>query len=64
MGIKKSVNLFASFDDVVRRVKATTGATAEDMELLRFQAKELGATTSWSAKEAAEAQLEFAKAGF
>lgn len=64
MGIKKSVDLFASFDDVVRRVKATTGATAEDMELLRFQAKELGATTSWSAKEAAEAQLEFAKAGF
>lgn len=64
MGIKKSVDLFASFDDVVRKVKATTGATAEDMELLRFQAKELGATTSWSAKEAAEAQLEFAKAGF
>ena len=64
MGIKKSIDLFASFDDVVRRVKATAGATAEDMELLRYQAKELGATTSWSAKEAAEAQLEFAKAGF
>lgn len=64
MGIKKSVDLFASFDDVVRRVKATTGATAEDMELLRFQAKQLGDTTSWSAKEAAEAQFEFAKAGF
>lgn len=64
MGIKKSVDLFASFDDVVRRVKATTGATAEDMELLRYQAKQLGDTTSWSAKEAAEAQLEFAKAGF
>ena len=64
MGIKKSVDLFASFDDVVRRVKATTGATAEGMELLRYQAKQLGATTSWSAKESAEAQLEFAKAGF
>ena len=64
MGMKKSVEVFAAFDDVVRRVKATTGATAEDMELLRHQAKQLGATTSWSAKESAEAQLEFAKAGF
>lgn len=64
MGMKKSVEVFAAFDDVVRRVKATTGATAEDMELLRYQAKQLGATTSWSAKESAEAQLEFAKAGF
>ena len=64
MGMKKSVEVFVAFDDVVRRVKATTGATAEDMELLRYQAKQLGDTTSWSAKEAAEAQLEFAKAGF
>lgn len=64
MGIKKSINIFASFDDVARRVQGTTGATAETMELLRFQAKELGRTTSWSASEAAEAQFEFAKAGF
>ncbi|MEE1477124.1 phage tail tape measure protein [Fusobacterium sp.] len=64
MGMKKSVEVFVAFDDVVRRVKATTGATAEDMELLRYQAKQLGDTTSWSAKEAAEAQFEFAKAGF
>lgn len=64
MGMKKSIDLFTSFDDVIRKVKATAGATAEDMELLRYQAKQLGDTTSWSAKEAAEAQFEFAKAGF
>ncbi|WP_349763627.1 phage tail tape measure protein [Fusobacterium sp. SYSU M8D902] len=64
MGIKKSINMFTAFDDVARRVQGTTGANAETMELLRFQAKELGRTTSWSASEAAEAQFEFAKAGF
>lgn len=64
MGIKKSINIFTAFDDVARRVQGTTGASAETMELLRFQAKELGRTTSWSASEAAEAQFEFAKAGF
>ncbi|MCF2626262.1 phage tail tape measure protein [Fusobacterium perfoetens] len=64
MGMKKSIDLFTSFDDVARRVQATTGATAETMELLRYQAKQLGDTTSWSASEAAEAQFEFAKAGF
>lgn len=64
MGIKKSINVFTAFDDVARRVQGTTGANAETMELLRFQAKELGRTTSWSASEAAEAQFEFAKAGF
>lgn len=64
MGIKKSINVFTAFDDVARRVQGTTGASAETMELLRYQAKELGRTTSWSASEAAEAQFEFAKAGF
>lgn len=64
MGIKKSINIFSAFDDVARKVQATTGADAESMELLRFQAKELGRTTSWSASQASEAQFEFAKAGF
>lgn len=64
MGIKKSINVFTAFDDVARRVQGTTGASAETMELLRYQAKELGRTTSWSTSEAAEAQFEFAKAGF
>lgn len=64
MGIKKSISMFTAFDDVARRVQGTTGANAETMELLRYQAKELGRTTSWSASEAAEAQFEFAKVGF
>ena len=41
MGIKKSISMFTAFDDVARRVQGTTGANAETMELLRYQAKEL-----------------------
>ena len=64
VGIKKATNVFTAFDDEIRKVQATSGATAEQMNNLRNQAKELGRTTRWSASEAAEAQFEFAKAGF
>lgn len=64
LGIKEVITVFGNFDDVSRKVKATIGASAEEMKLLRYQAKELGATTSWSASESAAAQFEFAKAGF
>lgn len=64
VGIKKATTVFTAFDDEIRKVQATSGATAEQMNTLRNQAKELGRTTRWSASEAAEAQFEFAKAGF
>ena len=48
----------------MRKVQATSGATAVEMNNLTTQAKELGRTTRWSASEAAQAQFEFAKAGF
>lgn len=64
VGIKKATTVFTAFDDEIRKVQATSGATAEQMDNLRNQAKELGRTTRWSASEAAEAQFEFAKAGF
>lgn len=64
VGIKKATTVFTAFDDEIRKVQATSGATAEQMNNLRNQAKELGRTTRWSASEAAQAQFEFAKAGF
>ena len=64
VGIKKATTVFTAFDDEIRKVQATSGPTAEQMNNLRNQAKELGRTTRWSASEAAEAQFEFAKAGF
>lgn len=63
-GVKRATTVYTAFDDEVRKVQATSGATAEEMEKLRDQAKELGRTTRWSASEAAQAQFEFAKAGF
>lgn len=63
-GVKKATTVYTAFDDEVRKVQATSGATAIEMNKLRNQAKELGRTTTWSASEAAQAQFEFAKAGF
>lgn len=63
-GLKKATNIFTAFDDEMRKVQATAGATTKEFEALRNQAKDLGSTTSWSASEAARAQFEFAKAGF
>ena len=63
-GLKKATNIFTAFDDEMRKVQATSGATVVEMNNLTTQAKELGRTTRWSASEAAQAQFEFAKAGF
>ena len=53
----------AKFDKAMSEVKAVTGATAEEMELLRKAALDAGAATVFSASEAAQAQGELAKAG-
>lgn len=63
-GVKKSINIFMGFDDTMRRVQGTTGATAKEFQMLTDSAKLLGKTTSWSATDVASAQYEFAKAGF
>lgn len=46
------------------RVKALTGATGEQFTRLEQEAKRLGATTVFSASQAAEAMSSFALAGF
>ena len=46
------------------RVKAISGATGEQLAALTKQARELGATTVWSAKEAAEGMTFLSMAGF
>lgn len=64
MGLKKATSTFVSFDDEMRKVQAATGATGSSMDLLRFQAQDLGKSTRYSASESASAQFEFSKAGF
>lgn len=64
MGLKKATSIFVNFDDEMRKVQAATGATGSSMDLLRFQAQDLGKSTRYSASESASAQFEFSKAGF
>lgn len=54
-----------SFEDTMADVKALTkNITAEDFTLLEAKAKELGATTEWSATQTAQGMTFLAKAGF
>lgn len=52
------------FDDSMARVSAVSGAVGTDFERLRNQAKDLGATTQFSASQAAEGMEFLARAGF
>lgn len=52
------------FEQSMNRVKAVSGATGEELAALRNQAKELGATTQFSASEAADGMGFLAQAGF
>lgn len=59
-----SVVTVAKFDDSMSQVAAISGATGKDLERLRDLAKELGATTRYSASEAADAMTYLALAGY
>lgn len=52
------------FEKAMNQVRAVTGATGKDFQDLRDQAKELGATTKFSATQAAEGMGFLAMAGF
>lgn len=58
-----AITKFASFDKAMSKVSATTGASASMMDKLRKAAIEAGGATVFSAEEAAQAQVELAKAG-
>lgn len=57
-------NVGAEFEAAMSRVQAISGATGKDLEALTEKAKELGASTKYSAPEVAEAMEEMAKAGW
>ncbi|REI32721.1 phage tail tape measure protein [Staphylococcus felis] len=60
LAAKKSID----FDDSMRKVKATSGATGKEFNLLRDKALEMGAKTKFSASESAEALNYMALAGW
>ena len=59
-----SFNVFKGFEAEMSKVKAISGATGEEFKMLSDNAKELGASTMFSAREVASLQTEFAKLGF
>lgn len=62
--IAKAVETAATFEQSMAKVKAISGATAEEFENLRNQALELGATTVFTASQSADAMGFLAMAGF
>lgn len=54
----------ADFEAAMSKVAAVSGAAGEDLAKLEAQARQLGATTEWSAKQAAEGMQFLAMAGF
>lgn len=62
-GAALAVKQFMEFDSAMSEVQASTHETAGNMELLRQAAIDAGADTAFSAKEAAQAIDELAKAG-
>lgn len=59
-----SARTFATFEQAMSRVKAVTGATETEFAALNAQARELGASTVFTATEAAQAMGMLATAGF
>ena len=55
LGFKDTVDTFANFESAMSQVKAVSGAEGQEFEDLNRKAKEMGATTKFTATEAAEA---------
>lgn len=63
-GIGKIISVSGNFEKSMSNVKALTGATGEEFNMLEQQAKDLGETTAFSASQSAEAMGFLAMAGF
>ncbi|MBP3573219.1 MAG: phage tail tape measure protein [Prevotella sp.] len=60
----QTIEVGKSFDTSMSKVEAVSGASAEEVEKLRDKAKEMGASTKFSASEAADAFNFMAMAGW
>lgn len=62
--VRQTFSVIAGFGDAMAKVGAVSGATGAELEQLTRIARELGATTMFSAQEAAEGLTFLAMAGF
>jgi len=58
-----AIKTFADFEQAMLKVQAISGATGQDFEDLKNKAKELGASTMFTASQVAELQLNLSKLG-
>ena len=63
-GLSTLVTKSSEFDKSFSKLAAITGKSKEEIEGLKIQAKELGATTAFTASQVLELQTELAKLGF
>jgi len=62
--LKKAKDTFKDFEFAMAKVKAISGANAEEIKKLNNSARELGRTTFFTAQNVAELQLSLSKLGF
>lgn len=64
MGVTGSIRLLADFGQKMSTVAAISNATGDQFDRLQARARELGATTKFSASEAADGMIFLSRAGF
>ena len=64
IGLKDAIDTYKGFEAAMSQVRAISGASSGDMERLTAKAKEMGATTKFTAEEAASAFNYMAMAGW
>ncbi len=64
LGVADTLNTFKDFEAAMSQVQAVSGATGSDLEKLTAKAKEMGASTKFTAAESAEAMNYMAMAGW
>lgn len=64
IALRRVVRVLASFEQEMATVRAVTGATEDQFRALREEAQRLGATTRFTATQAAEGLVFLARAGF
>ena len=64
IGLKDTIDTYKGFEAAMSQVEAISGATASEMIKLTNKAKEMGATTKFTASESAEAFNYMAMAGW
>lgn len=64
IGIADTFNTYKDFSASMSKVKAVSQANVQEMKALEAEARRLGATTEWTASQAADAEVALSQMGF